>query len=193
MIERLSDTVCDLHRAQEDEERGFLGLASKLRSTVSPSLTSKLVATVSPVLTLKPVATILVIWPQNHSLGFLGLGLKTGSYGLMIWPTKSPRRFLGLCYKIKWAMVCWLYHKTDRRMKTAWDTRQDLVACFAWKRVRLEFFNLASRMAEARRRWCTWHHHGGHMEMKSNTDGSTRWATLDSSTPNFVVFCCIRA
>jgi hypothetical protein len=45
-IERSGDTVCDLHRAQEDDECGFLGLASKPRSTVSLSLTSKSVATV---------------------------------------------------------------------------------------------------------------------------------------------------
>jgi hypothetical protein len=44
-----------------------------------------------------------VVWPQNHSDGFLvepqnqggrgfpGLGLKTGSYGLVIWVSKSPR------------------------------------------------------------------------------------------------------
>jgi hypothetical protein len=37
--------VCDLHRAQGDEERGFLGLASKPRSTVSLDLASKPVAT----------------------------------------------------------------------------------------------------------------------------------------------------
>jgi hypothetical protein len=44
-----------------------------------------------------------VVWPQNHSDGFLvepqnqggrgfpGLGLKIGSYGLVIWVSKSPR------------------------------------------------------------------------------------------------------
>jgi hypothetical protein len=78
MIERSGDAVCGLYHAQGDEERGFLGLDSKPRSTVSPDLASK------------PVAVILVVWPQNHSLGFLGLGLKTDSYGLVIWPTKSP-------------------------------------------------------------------------------------------------------
>jgi hypothetical protein len=50
----------------------FLGLASKLRSMVSPSLASKL------------VATVLVVCPQNQSLGFPGLGLKTGSCSLVI-------------------------------------------------------------------------------------------------------------
>jgi hypothetical protein len=45
-IERLSDAVCSLHRAQGDEECGFLGLASKPRSTVSPGLASKPVATI---------------------------------------------------------------------------------------------------------------------------------------------------
>jgi hypothetical protein len=77
MIERSNDVVCGPHRAQGDEEYEFLGLASKPRSTVSPGLTSK------------PVATVLVVWSQNHSLGFPGLDLKTDSCGLMIWPIKS--------------------------------------------------------------------------------------------------------
>jgi hypothetical protein len=63
--------VCGLHRAQRDEERGFLSLALKPRSTISPGLASK------------PVATVLLVWPQNHLLGFSSL-LKTGSYGLVI-------------------------------------------------------------------------------------------------------------
>jgi hypothetical protein len=58
-----------------------------------------------------------MIWPQNHSLGFPDLDLKTGGYGLVIWPTKSPRWFLGLGLKTKWAMVCRLHHKTNGRMK----------------------------------------------------------------------------
>jgi hypothetical protein len=57
--------VYGLHRVQGDEEHGFLGLASKLRSTVSPSLASK------------SMATVLVVWPQNHSLRFPGFDLKT--------------------------------------------------------------------------------------------------------------------
>jgi hypothetical protein len=35
MIRRSGDTVCGLYRAQIDEERGFLDLTSKPRSTVS--------------------------------------------------------------------------------------------------------------------------------------------------------------
>jgi hypothetical protein len=58
-IERSSEVVYDLHYAQGDEEREFFGLASKPRSMVSPSLASKM------------VATVLVVWPQNHLLGFL--------------------------------------------------------------------------------------------------------------------------
>jgi hypothetical protein len=72
MIERSSNAICSLHRAQGDEEHGFLSLSSKPRSTISPGLASN------------PVATVLVIWLQNHSLGFPGLGLKTGSYGLVM-------------------------------------------------------------------------------------------------------------
>jgi hypothetical protein len=37
----------------------------------------------SPDLASKPVATILVVWPQNHSLGFPGFGLKISS--LVSW------------------------------------------------------------------------------------------------------------
>jgi hypothetical protein len=40
-IERSDDAVCSLHHIQGDGERGFLGLASKLRSMVSPSLALK--------------------------------------------------------------------------------------------------------------------------------------------------------
>jgi hypothetical protein len=50
MIERSGDAMCSLYRAQGDEERGFLGLASKSRSTVSLGLASK------------PVATDLMVW-----------------------------------------------------------------------------------------------------------------------------------
>jgi hypothetical protein len=41
MIERSGDDVCGLHHAQGDEERGFLGSASKPRSMVSTGLASK--------------------------------------------------------------------------------------------------------------------------------------------------------
>jgi hypothetical protein len=61
-IERSGDSVYGLHYAQGDEERRFLGSASKPRSTSSPSLA------------LKPMATVLVAWPQNHSLRFSQFG-----------------------------------------------------------------------------------------------------------------------
>jgi hypothetical protein len=63
----------------------FTGLASKPAATVFSSLTSKLVATVSPRLASKPAVSFLVE-PQNQGGGvFPGLGLKTGSSGLVIW------------------------------------------------------------------------------------------------------------
>jgi hypothetical protein len=97
-------------------------------------LTSKLVATVSFGLALKPAVSFLVE-PQNQGGGgFPGLGLKTGSSGLVIWASKTPRRFLGLSLKTKRASVCRLCHKTDRG-RSAWDTHQDLAACFIWKQV----------------------------------------------------------
>jgi hypothetical protein len=126
---------------------------------------------------------------------FPSLSLKTGSCGFVIWPIKSPRQFLSLGLKTKWAMIYQLRHKIDRRMKTAWDTRRDLAACFTWKRVRLGFSSLASRLVEARRGWCTWHHHGGRVKIKLKTDRSRRRAASDSSTPTlpFLLYYVIRA
>jgi hypothetical protein len=85
------------------------------------------VATVSPGLASKPAVGFLVE-PQNQGGGgFPGLGLKTGSSGLVIWASKSPRRFLGLGLKTKWALICRLCHKTDGGRSTR-DTRRDLGA-----------------------------------------------------------------
>jgi hypothetical protein len=62
----------------------FAGLASKPVTTVFSSLASKLMATVSPGLASKPVVGFLVE-PQNQGGGgFSGLGLNTGSFGLVI-------------------------------------------------------------------------------------------------------------
>jgi hypothetical protein len=67
----------------------FACLALKPVPTVFSSLASKLVAMVSPGLTLKPAVGFLVE-PQNKGGGgFPGLGLKTGSYGLVICDSKS--------------------------------------------------------------------------------------------------------
>jgi hypothetical protein len=105
-------------------------------------LASKLVAMVSSGLASKAVIGFLVE-PQNQGgAGFPGLGLKTGSSGLVIWASKSPRWFLGLGLKIKWASVCQLHHKIDGG-RSAQDTRRDLVACFALKQVCLGFHSLA--------------------------------------------------
>jgi hypothetical protein len=135
-------------------------LASKPRSTVSPGSASKSVASGFPVWASKR-ATLVVIWAS-----------------------KSPRRFLGLDLKIKWARVCQLHHKTDEKMKTTQDTCRDLAACFTRKQVRLGFPSLASRLVEARRIWCTWHHHGGLVEIKLKTDESMRWTASNPTTPN---------
>jgi hypothetical protein len=120
----------------------FTGLASKPVATIFSSLASKLVATVSPGLDSKPMVGFLV-GPQNQGGGgFFGLGLKTGSSGLVIWALKSSRRFLSLSLKTKQASVCRLHHKTDRG-RSARDTHQDLAVYLAWKQVWLGFPSLA--------------------------------------------------
>jgi hypothetical protein len=84
-----------------------------------------------------------LVEPQNQGGGgFPGLGLKTGSFGLVIWASKSPRRSLGLGLKTKWASVCRLPHKTDGG-RSAQDTCRDLAACLASKEVWLGFPSLA--------------------------------------------------
>jgi hypothetical protein len=118
------------------------GLASKPAATVFSSLALNLVATVSPGLASKSAVGFLVE-PQNQGgVGFLDLGLKTSSVGLVIWSSKSLWRFLGLGLKIMWALVCRLHHKTDGG-RSARDTRRDLAACFASKQVWLGFPSLA--------------------------------------------------
>jgi hypothetical protein len=81
-IRRSGDVVCGLHCAQGDEERKFLGLASKPRATVCQWFDLK-----------------------TGGFGFPCLGLETGSCGLVIWASKSLRLFFGLGLKTKWAMV----------------------------------------------------------------------------------------
>jgi hypothetical protein len=67
----------------------FLQFGLKTVRTVSSGLALKLVAMVSPGLASKPVVGFLVE-PQNEGgEGFSGLGLKSGSYGLVIWASKS--------------------------------------------------------------------------------------------------------
>jgi hypothetical protein len=114
----------------------------KTTLTVFSSLVSKLVATVSPSLPSKPAVGFLVE-PQNQGGGgFPGLGLKTGSSGLMIWASKSPRRFFVFGLKTKQILVCQLRHKTNGG-RLAWDTCRDLAACLTWKQVWLGFPSLA--------------------------------------------------
>jgi hypothetical protein len=120
----------------------FAGLASKPVVTIFSSLASKLVVTVSPGLALKPVVGFLVE-PQNQGGGgFPGLGLKTGSSGLMIWASKSSWWFLGLGFKTKQVLVCQLRHKTDGG-RSARDAHRDLAACLVWKQLWLGFSSLA--------------------------------------------------
>ncbi len=60
------------------------GLASKPAATVFSNLASKPVATVSPGLASKPVVGFLLEHQNQVGGGFSGLGLKTGSFGLVI-------------------------------------------------------------------------------------------------------------
>jgi hypothetical protein len=64
-----------------------------------------------------------------------------------------------------------------------WGTRQDLATYFAWKQVGLGFHSLTSRLVEAWRGSCTWHHREGCVELKLKTDKSLWWAASVPSTP----------
>jgi hypothetical protein len=58
---------------------------------------------------MKTRSTCFLVELQNQGRWFPGLGLKTGSFGLVFWTSKSPQRFLGLDLKMKQATVCWLH------------------------------------------------------------------------------------
>jgi hypothetical protein len=100
----------------------------------------------------------------------------------VIWASQSPRQFLGLGLKTKQASVCRLRHKIDVRLKTAWSTHRDLAACYTWKQVGLGFHSLPQNFQRRDGGWCTWHHRGGHVRIKSKTNGLMRWAALDLAT-----------
>jgi hypothetical protein len=82
--------------------------------------------------------------------------------------------------KTKRTTVCRLRQKNDRR-RTVRDTCRDLVTYFVWKQVGLEFFSLAQNWRRSNDEWCTWHHRGDHVKMKSKTDESMQWAASDST------------
>jgi hypothetical protein len=64
-IRRSGDIVCNLYQAQGDEEREFLGLASKARSMVCQWFGLKTTRTISPGLASNPVAQVSLFGPQN--------------------------------------------------------------------------------------------------------------------------------
>jgi hypothetical protein len=71
VIERSGGVVCGLYHARGDEERGFLGCASKPRLTVCEWFD------------IKTLGRFLPVWPQTRWRRFLiGLGLKTDGDGL---------------------------------------------------------------------------------------------------------------
>jgi hypothetical protein len=94
-------------------------------------------------------STCFLVEPQNQDRRVSQLRLKTGISSLVIWASKSPSWFFVLDIKIKRALVCRLYHKTDGGRLT-WDTCRDLAACFGVKQVGLEFPTPASRLVNAR-------------------------------------------
>jgi hypothetical protein len=128
----------------------------------------------------------LPVWPQNQWLQVSGFGpqnrqLQFTDLGLKIIATISwfgPKNMQTTVYQLR--------HKTDRRMKMAWDTCRDLAACFAWKQVGLGFPSLSSRLVEARHGWCMWYHRGGCVKLKLKTNGSMRWTALDPCTPTLL-------
>jgi hypothetical protein len=133
--------VCIVH--EEMSSTGFLVEPQNQGRRFVSGLALKPLEQFSPVWPQNRWRQFSLVWPQNRWLGFLGLGLKTDSYGLVIWTSKSPRQFLGVGLKTKQASVCRLRHKIDGGRMTR-DTRQDLV-------VALGFSHLALRLTEARR------------------------------------------
>jgi hypothetical protein len=95
-----------------------------------------------------------MVWTQNRWRWFLLVWLQNRWLQVFWFGRQNQQlRFgdlsIGLCLKTNRAMVCRVCHKIDGRMKTVWDTRQDLAACFVWNQVGLRFLSLASRLLKA--------------------------------------------
>jgi hypothetical protein len=88
-IERSGDAVCGLHHARGDEERRFLGWASKASSTFCQWFGLKITGTVFSGLTSKPVAKVS-----------LDLTSKFMVEGFLIWALKPAAQFGDLSLKI---------------------------------------------------------------------------------------------
>jgi hypothetical protein len=131
-------TICTVHI--ETRSAGFLVEPQSHGVRFVSGLASKPPARFVSGLTSKPLRWVCPVWPQNRWLGFLNLCLKTGNYGLVICDLKSLWWFPSI-YR--------LCHKTDGA-RMACDTCWDLVTCFTWKQVALEFLSLALILLEAR-------------------------------------------
>jgi hypothetical protein len=89
VIERSGDAVYGLHCAHRDEERGFLGSASKPRSAVYEWFDIKITWTVFSSFTSKPMARVFRFGPQNRQLQFGDLGLKITATISLFVPQKQ--------------------------------------------------------------------------------------------------------
>jgi hypothetical protein len=67
IIERSGDVVCGLHHTRGDEERMFLCLASKPKSTVCQWFDIKMIGLVSPGLASKSVASGFPVWTSKST------------------------------------------------------------------------------------------------------------------------------
>jgi hypothetical protein len=70
-IERSGDAMCGLHRARGDEERGFLGWASKPRLTICQWFDLKTTRIIFSGLASKSVATVFSSLASKSVVGFL--------------------------------------------------------------------------------------------------------------------------
>jgi hypothetical protein len=113
-IERSGGIVYGLHRECGNGEHGFLGWASKSRSTVCDwfglkitriifsGLVSKSVATIFSGLASKSMARVSRFVPQNRQLQFGDLDLKFSAM-FLIWASKPNRlRVVGYAIKFWW-------------------------------------------------------------------------------------------
>jgi hypothetical protein len=76
LIDRSGDVVCSLHRAQGDEEREFLGLASKPRATSFLVWSQNQGRWFLPIWPQNWWLRVFRFGPQNWQLWFDDLGLK---------------------------------------------------------------------------------------------------------------------
>jgi hypothetical protein len=127
------------------------------------------------------VQSVSYTWRRREARVFQ-FSLKTGGYGLsVVWPQKYCDNFFVWVSKQSGMRFVSLRLKTDERIKTVWghtSTSDGLLLV------------MPQNWWTSDDRWCTWHHHRGHVKMKWKTVGSMTPGAMQRKSDLNILFSC---